>query len=235
MTFIINFVVSGIIRLNIHMGNIKNIIFDFGTVIINIDMLGVKRKLNELGIVNTEEVHTHLFENDVYFNLEIGAITPEQFRNEVRSRTKTALSDAQIDDAWNAIILDIPVERVRMLEKIRHNYRTFLLSNTNQIHFDFYNAYFANTFGYQGLASLFEKAYFSHEMKVRKPDPEIYRMVLSDAGLLPEETLFIDDMEINIHAATALGIRGYFLKEGEDMVTLFNDGKLTVKTLNLIQ
>ncbi|MBU2649770.1 MAG: HAD family phosphatase [Bacteroidetes bacterium] len=217
------------------MPDIKNIIFDFGTVIINIDMLGVKRKFMEMGVGNTDEIHEHLFENGVYFRFETGEISPDEFRNEIRAKVKTGVSNEEIDDAWNAIILDIPAERVRMLETIRHNYRTFLLSNTNQIHFDFYDAYFANTFGYQGLASLFEKAYFSHEMKVRKPDPEIYRMVLSDAGLLPEETLFIDDMEINIHAATALGMRGYFLKEGEEMVSLFNDGKLTVKTLNLIQ
>lgn len=217
------------------MPDIKNIIFDFGTVIINIDMYGVRNKFLEFGVDNPDDIYTHLFDNGIYFNLEIGAITPEQFRDEIRSKINVELSDDQIDEAWNAIILDIPQERVRMLEKVKENYRIFLLSNTNQIHFDFYNGYFADAFGYESLASLFEKAYFSHEMMVRKPDPAIYEMVLDDAGLIPEETMFIDDMLPNIEAASELGIRGYYLKEGEKMTSLFNDGKLTVKSLDALQ
>jgi len=208
--------------------NIKNIIFDFGGVIINIDTTRIVKMLTDNGIDNVDQVHMHLINNNIYNGLETGHVSAQQFRDEIRSRLKIHQSDQEIDDAWNAIILDIPPERVRLLEGIRENYSTYLLSNTNIIHFDYYNRYFADTFGYDHLAGIFEKAYFSHEMGLRKPDPEIFRKVLEDSRLNPEETLFIDDNEENVEAANSLGIKGYHLEDGTELNSLFKGNKLAI-------
>jgi putative hydrolase of the HAD superfamily len=210
------------------MQNIKNIIFDFGGVIINIDTNRLVQMLMAKGIDNIDQVHMHLVNNNIYNGLETGHVSPEQFRDAIRSHLKIPQTDKEIDDDWNAIILDIPAERVKLLENLRKNYNTFLLSNTNIIHFNHYNRYFSETFGYDGLADLFEKAYFSHEMGVRKPDPEIYKRVLEDSRLIPEETLFIDDNEDNIEAARALGILGYHLQEGTELTSIFQKDRLVV-------
>lgn len=210
------------------MENINNIIFDFGGVIINIDTYRLVQMLVSKGIDNIDQVHAHLVNNEIYNKFETGHVTAQQFRDEIRSQLSVKQTDEEIDHDWNAIILNIPEERVSLLEKIRDNYKIFLLSNTNIIHFDFYNRYFADTFAYNRLADMFEKAYFSHQMGLRKPDPAIYKEVLSDSGILPEETLFIDDNKDNVEAANALGIQGFHLQDGMELVSLFQDGKLAI-------
>ena len=210
------------------MHNIHNIIFDFGGVIINIDPNRIGTILTQKGVDNLLELHEHLFSKDIYKRLETGHVSPQQFRDEIKSILSINVSNEDIDEAWNAIILDIPPERVRLLESIRNNYNTYLLSNTNSIHFDFYNQYFARTFGYTGLSDLFEKAYFSHEMGLRKPNPEIFRVVLADAGLTPEKTLFIDDNAENVKVANDVGIQGHHLNDGTELTSLFKDDKLII-------
>lgn len=210
------------------MYKIHNIIFDFGGVIINIDPDRIGTVLAQKGVDNLLELHDHLFSKDIYKRLETGHVSPQQFRDEIKSVISIPVSDQDIDEAWNSIILDIPEERLRLLEAIKKNYRIYLLSNTNSIHFDFYNQYFARTFGYKGLSDLFEKAYFSHEMGLRKPNPEIFRVVLADAGLSPEETLFIDDNAENVKVANDVGIQGHHLNDGTELTSLFKDDKLII-------
>ncbi len=201
---------------------IKNIIFDFGKVIVNIDWERVSKELKARGVKNVDELHDYLVEENFYFDLETGEISPQTFRDAIRMFIGDHTPDHEIDAAWNSMILDIPEQRVKLLEKLKNKYRTFLLSNTNQIHFQHYNTYFASHYGYENLADIFEEAYFSHEMRLRKPDPEIYRVVLEKHGLKAGETLFIDDMVENIRSAGELGIVGHHLKEGQDIIDLFD-------------
>jgi putative hydrolase of the HAD superfamily len=210
------------------MTKVRNIIFDFGGVIINIDTSRVGKLLAAKGIDNLDNLHMHLLSNNIYFGLETGHVSEQKFRDEIKRIIGSGISDREIDDAWNAIILDIPPQRVRLLENIRKNYSTYLLSNTNIIHFNHYNRYFAETFGYGSLAELFEKAYFSHEMGLRKPDPNIYNVVLKDSGLNPGETLFIDDNKENVAAAIDQGILGYHLIDGKELTDLFIDDLLAI-------
>jgi putative hydrolase of the HAD superfamily len=211
------------------MEEIRNIIFDFGGVIINIDPERLVKALVQKGIDNVLEIHQYLVEKDVYNNLETGKITADQFRDAIRSQIKISQSDEEIDADWNSIILDIPESRVKLIEKLADHYNLYLLSNTNIIHYNFYNRYFSETYGYENLASLFKKAYFSHEMGVRKPDPEIYRIVLRDSKLVAEETMFIDDNKENIIAANEMGIKGFHLDGHMEIKDLFRDGRLCVK------
>jgi putative hydrolase of the HAD superfamily len=203
---------------------IRNILFDFGGVIIDIDPPSVIYELMKMGVTNGLELHQHLSGHDAYVRLEKNAISPDEFRNLIRDFTGLPLTDDMIDHAWNTIIKDIPQARVDLIKRLRKDYGVYLLSNTNAIHYDYYNLYVKKYFGYDRLEDLFDRAWYSYQMGLFKPDPEIFLRVLSEGNLVAEETLFIDDNAANVAAAEKVGLKGYHLKEGEDVVEIFEDG-----------
>lgn len=205
---------------------VKNIIFDYGGVILNIDPSLTLKALREAGIENPEALHQCITEKNLYYLLETGRIRPQEFRNGLKELINQPVTYQQLDDAWNALILDMPEERIRCIEEVGKNYRVFMLSNTNQIHYDRYRADLEKAYGYKTFSGLFEKAYFSHEIGHRKPAPEPYLHVLETHELKPEETLFIDDTLANVEAADKLGMTGLFLEEGVEIMDLFEEGKL---------
>lgn len=114
--------------------------------------------------------------------------------------------DEHIIDAWNTLLLDIPADRIELLQELNKNYRLFLLSNTSPIHIRKVNQILFETAGISDLNELFEKVYYSYELGCMKPDAIIYEKVLEDASILPEESLFLDDNADNIAGALAAGI-----------------------------
>lgn len=197
---------------------VKNIIFDFGGVIINIDYHLTALAFGKLGIDNFDQLFSQATQSDLFNNLETGAIPLSDFRNELRKIINLDITDEQLDNAWNAMLLDYPKHRLDFLLKIKKQYRTFLLSNTNKIHQDCYYASLYKQHGIVGLNNHFEKLYFSHEVGLRKPDAAIYQLVLDQNNLKPEETLFIDDSAQNLAIPQSLGIQVYHLTNGEDVV-----------------
>ena len=200
---------------------IKNIIFDFGGVICNIDHLIPERKFKELGIRNFDKMYSQAKQNNLFEDFEKNLISPKKFRNNIKSLIDRNISDEQIDEAWNSMILDIPKNKIDLLLKLKHQYRIFLLSNSNIIHYRVYINDFKAKSGLENFSDLFEKAWFSFDLQMRKPVKEIYEFVLKDANLKPEETLFIDDSIQNIKPAEELGIQCIFLKNGMDILNLF--------------
>ncbi len=200
--------------------SIKNIIFDLGGVILNIDPQRTVSEMQRLGIKNFHEIYSQLKQNEIFDKLEKGELDENEFVNIVRKFSGQDLDYQKVIEAWNCLLLDYPPGRIRLLDKLNQSkrFRTFLLSNTNQIHKETYTRTLQEQFGYEGLESLFEKAYFSHEINMRKPDPEIYEFVLKDSSLIPEETLFLDDSEINLKSARKLGIQTVHIN-GEVSVT----------------
>jgi putative hydrolase of the HAD superfamily len=192
---------------------IKNIIFDLGNVILNIDTNKSKEEFFKYGLKDFNQLYTLAAQSEIFDRLEIGVISPEEFFEEFRKITKTDLSNEIIRHCWNALILDYPKGRIKLLQTLKPRYRTFLLSNTNKIHYDFYTQDLVAEFDINGLESLFEKAYFSHEIGMKKPNPEIFKFVLNQSGLDPYETLFIDDNKHNVAAAEELGIKTIYLKD----------------------
>ncbi len=203
--------------------NIKNIIFDLGGVILNIDYHLTIDAFIKLGFENFDEVFTQAKQTGIFDQLDKGLVSPVEFRNGVRELAGKPFTDAQIDDAWNVLLLDFPVHRLKLLEQIRDQYRTFLLSNTNQIHCEVYTHDLHNVYGVKDLSHFFEKVYYSHQIHLRKPDKEAYQIILDQNNLTPEETLFIDDTEQHIEGAKLVGINTYHLKlkEGETIEGLF--------------
>jgi putative hydrolase of the HAD superfamily len=205
------------------MKNIRHIIFDLGGVIINIDPGAVKRKLITGGFGNVDLLDRHLHDQGFFHGIETGVVGPEGFRDAVRDFLGVPMDDKAIDEVWNAMILDIPPARIRFMTRLKSRYKLYLLSNTNAIHHSFYDAYFRDTFDYPGLGAFFTQTWYSFMMGVRKPDPEIFRMALSDGRIDASETAFIDDLEENTLAAASVGIHPCHLSPGREIMDLFDE------------
>ncbi len=204
---------------------IKNIIFDFGGVILNINYQLTANAFKEIGVDNFEKSYSQASQTHLFDNLEKGLISPKDFRDGIRNVSGKNLSDEHIDYAWNKIILDLPEKRVSLLKQLKNTYRTFLLSNTNKIHYDVYIVDLQK-FGHSSFNDIFEKAYFSYKIGMRKPDKEIFEFIQQEQQLIPEETLFIDDSIQHIEAAQKLGFATHHLTQKEDITDLFEDFKL---------
>jgi glucose-1-phosphatase len=198
---------------------IRNIIFDLGGVILNINPQLTVEEFRKLGWSDFYEEDNKSLARDLFYQLEQGSSSPELFRDKVREMVNKPVEDKAIDEAWSAMILDIPEERIKYLKELKKGYRIFLLSNTNEIHRLKFHKEFENEFGYS-FYDLFERNFYSHEMGLRKPNPEIYDRALKEAGILAEETLFIDDMEANTDAARSLGIKVLHIEPGKLMEVL---------------
>lgn len=199
---------------------IKNLLIDLGGVLINLDRQRCVENFKKLELPNVEK-HLDVYHQDgLFMQLEKGLITPADFRNGIRGMADKVVSDKQIDAAWNSFLVDIPSYKLDLLLKLREKYVVFLLSNTNEIHWKWIckNAFPYRTFK---VEDYFEKTYLSFEMKMAKPEPEIFKAVIEDAGITAEETFFIDDSAINCKVAQELGIATYTAKAGEDWSHLF--------------
>lgn len=185
---------------------IKNIIFDLGDVIIPIDLSAPIRNFAVLSGMSESEVESLWREHGLTLKYETGLIDDDGFRQHVRKLLKNdSWADEVIDTAWNTVLLNLPVERVHRIQELHGQYRLFLLSNTSAIHIDGVRKIFSQL-GQPSLEELFERVYYSYEVKMAKPSREIYEYVLTTSGLKAEETLFLDDNPHNIHSAAQLGI-----------------------------
>jgi len=194
---------------------IKNIIFDLGNVILSIDTKLSEKEFSRYGLTDFKAMYTLASQAEIFDRMEVGQISPEEFYKEFRAITESKLSDETIKNCWNTLILDYRPEVIVLLKKLKSRYRTFLLSNTNKIHYDYYTETLKHNFDVNGLESLLEKAYFSHEIGMKKPGEKVFNFVLSDAKIFPEETLFIDDNQENILTAQSLGIQTIWLRNND--------------------
>jgi glucose-1-phosphatase len=201
---------------------IKNVIFDLGAVIIDIDPELTFQAFAALTGKDLKEIHKEFIELKIFTNYELGEHNDQQFRDLVRKFFSPDLTDDQIDNAWNAMLLDIPAGRIKLIKKLVGNYRVFLLSNTNAIHFRKVEETLYKSTGDVSFADFMEKVYLSYELKLSKPDPEIYRHVLKDSRLNPKETLFIDDSIKNVEAASELGIKTIHLQPPDSILGCLN-------------
>lgn len=194
---------------------IKNIIFDLGGVIINLNLKATRDAFVQLGISNFDAIYSQKDQSGLFDALDRGHITPEGFREEIRKHIPREVSDAEIDAAWDAMLLDIPGDKLELLTNLKSKYRTFLLSNTNVIHVKNFSAELLRVHGSPDFTPYFEKCYYSCEIGMRKPDAEIFMHVLTENKLKAEETLFIDDSIQHVKGALACNIKAVQLMDGD--------------------
>ena len=201
---------------------IKNIIFDFGDIFINLNKEATLNALTKFGIREIDEKSMK-----IVYQYEEGKISTEDFVTFFSEKFKIAKEDLII--AWNAILLSFPEHRLQFLKELEESkrYRLFLLSNTNELHI----FWIQNDWGkelYTEFQNCFEKFYLSHEINFRKPNSEIYQFVLKENNLKASETFFIDDTKENTDAAEKLGIKTWNLISGEeDVVDLLTKKEFT--------
>ena len=206
------------------MKNIKNIIFDYGNVIFTIDFKRTQGAFTSLGVDNVESFYAHKGHHSIFDEFEKGEITADKFRNGIRIITnKPNLTNQQIDDTWNSLLIGVPAGNHELLQKVKQQYRTFLLSNINEIHLKHINNYLKTEFDLEGNDVFFEKIYYSHLVAKRKPNKDIFEQVLEENKLNPAETLFIDDSPQHLKTATDMGIQTYLMTYPDTIQSFFRD------------
>lgn len=193
------------------MNGINNIIFDLGGVLLDIDFQKTIDAFKKLGIENFEEMFSQINADELFEKLETGNITEPDFYSAIKCRTKTNITNAEIDGAWNALILKFRTESLQYLETLSKSYKLFLLSNTNIIHLQYFKQLFTEQTGKPLLDAYFIKAWYSNEVGLRKPGSEIFEFVLQEEKLIAGETLFIDDTLSNIETAQKMGFKTHHL------------------------
>lgn len=194
----------------------KNIIFDFGCVLVDLDK---QRCVEAFDAIGASEVSVYVDEcrqEDLFHNLEIGDIDVPTFCDEVRRKSPgCTATDEEICSAWNSLLTGIPQRRLQRIVELRERYRLFVLSNTNPIH---WAKAVSDYFPYQGMNTddYFERVFLSYEMHMVKPSKEIFIEVLTRAGIKAEETLFIDDSLANCLSAESVGIRTMHVTNGDE-------------------
>ncbi len=186
---------------------IKNIIFDWGGVLIHLDKGRCTEAFRKLGVEVSDELTNPYGQRADLMDFEKGVMTVAEFHDTVRRIYSPELTDEQIDGAWNALLLDIPTYKLDLLLELKQRYRLFLLSNTNAVHWEEGR----KRFDYRGhkAEDYFDRIFLSHEIHELKPSPEAFRKVAELAGIEPEETLFVDDLKASCESAEALGFHTY--------------------------
>jgi len=199
--------------------NFKNILFDLGGVILDINVQATLKLFYELGFPAELMQYPHSMTTDLFYNYETGKLDSEQFRNEIRRRAGIEMSDQTFDKAWNAMLVGIPVERVRLLRELSKRYKLYMLSNTSELHVKVFEKMFLDVAG-ESMHAVFKKIYYSHEIGWHKPDPEAWEYVIKDAAIIPGETLFLDDNIHNIKAAQEMGFQVIHIHERTNLLNL---------------
>lgn len=198
---------------------IKQIVFDLGNVLIDLDFDQVNRSFEELIGQDFNRLATSEETKNAFLQLELGHYSEESFINALQRQASKVPDGRKLINAWNSLLGTIPAKRLVMLDQLKDKgYDLYLLSNTNSIHIHWLNKYLKKEHGIEDFNQrFFTKSYYSHLLKMRKPDAEIYEYVLNDAFINRAETLFVDDNEENILSAQQVGINTIHHNSGRDI------------------
>ncbi|MBS1585764.1 MAG: HAD family phosphatase [Bacteroidetes bacterium] len=193
---------------------IRHIILDLGGVILNIDYQATAKAFTELGIRNFPELYSQAVQTSLFDDFETGKIDTPAFIAAMRQLAGIPLGEADIINAWNAMLLDFPLRRLQLLQQLQLHYDMVLLSNTNEIHEAAFNKILNERHGIPNIGVFFDKVYLSHRVGMRKPEVAIFRRILDDTGFDAAKTLFIDDSIQHIEGALKAGLKAIHLEPG---------------------
>jgi glucose-1-phosphatase len=203
------------------MQNIKNIIFDLGNVILNISYEATAEAFAALGVADFTSIFSKEAQNTMSDDIETGSVSEQDFLNYLLQLCRPGTTIAQVEYAWNAIILDFPIRRLQILQQLQLHYNLYLLSNTNCIHERCYNQLLLSQHGIPTIGVFFDKIYLSHKIGYRKPDPKAWQLIIDNHQLNPAETLFLDDSPQHIAMAKSLGLQTIHVVDGMNMEDVF--------------
>ena len=193
-----------------------------GGVLINLNKQACIDAYKALGYDRVEEFIGNYLQKGPFLDLESGQISPEQFRDAIRREIPRPVTDRQIDDAFIAFLVDMPDYTLDMLLQLKKRYQIFLLSNTNGIIMDYVRQHIFNRQG-RSMEHYFDRMFLSYQMGMVKPNPAIFEQVVAETGILPSETLFLDDSSQNTETAEKLGFNSFVVTQGEDFRYIFDE------------
>jgi len=202
---------------------IKNILFDLGGVLLNINYQNTLKAFKNLGLKNADLLYTQANQTSLFDAFEIGELSEDEFINEIKSLLPNNVSNKQVIEAWNAMLLDFPAHRFNLLKDLKNKYPLYLFSNTNSIHEKAFLKIIENTFKNETLENQFVGYHLSHHLNARKPHPESFQKVLEINKLKANETLFIDDSVQHIEGAKKAGLVAYLLNPNQDVTVLLTE------------
>lgn len=208
-----------------HNPSIKNLIFDLGGVILDLSVDQTMEQFSALSGLDKQKVKDLYASTPGFEEYEKGLMNDKDFRDFVRAVFSVQSSDEEIDTCWNAMLLGLPIGKLNLLQSLKKNFSVYLLSNTNNIHINYINQKMLPGITHNGnsLDTYFHRAYYSHVMKKRKPNADIFEQVLSENSLLAHETLFLDDNLPNIEGAKQLGIQTVHVVTPDLILNYFNE------------
>ncbi len=204
------------------LNGIRNVIFDLGGVLLNIDPKKTIEAFGKLGMEQLVGDKGLSYDHEIFYLMEQGKITSDEFRQGVLELLPIQVPFQEIDDAWTAMLLDFPTIRVKLLKNLRKDFKIYLFSNTNAIHVEKFHSIFRNQHGFE-VSTLFDKDFYSNEIGFRKPMPEAYQEIIRLSGINPAESLFIDDSLLNVESAIASGLKGFWLEPRQKVEEIFQE------------
>ncbi len=199
--------------------DIKNIIFDYGNVIFDINFSNAQKAFEALGVENVSHFFSHAGQHPLFDSFDRGLISRYDFFNGIRLAAKDyTLTDAAIQDAWNSLLLGVHAQNHEVLLEVKQHYKSFLLSNNNEIHYEWILEHLQSVHDLSGLDPFFEKMYLSHQVGIRKPDIAIFEKILKENDLSADETLFIDDSPQHLITAKELSIHTLLMDKSPSML-----------------
>ncbi len=205
------------------MNKIKNIIFDLGGVLLNINYSKTSDFFKKLGVDNFDAVYSQAKQTTLFDDFETGKISAEQFITQVKNLLRLKCTNEEIIDAWNAMLLDFPVDRMELLHNLKSKYNIVLLSNTNVIHKIAFCKILFKQYQLKGLDEVFNRTFYSHEIQLRKPNEDCFNFVLNTCNFNKNETVFFDDSEQHVNGAQLIGIKSYFVSKGKLITDYFDE------------
>lgn len=196
---------------------IKNIVFDLGGVIIDLDRQESVDRFVAMGIKEAPDMLNPYRQHGVFLESEDGSITADEFIEKLSEMSGAALSYDTVAHGWLGFLKKVSQPKLDYIESLRKEYNVYLLSNTNPFVMDFAKS---TNFCEAGkpITAYFDKIYASCEMKVAKPHKEIFELMIADSGMVPSETLFLDDGEANVKMGDSFGFHTYQPLDGEDWI-----------------
>jgi FMN phosphatase YigB (HAD superfamily) len=205
----------------VNLSGIKHLVFDLGGVIIDLDIPATFKAFEKISGTPMSKWIKGVHESPLFLDYEQGLLSDGEFRNGLRELCAAKVPDEILDNAWNAMLGAIPTHRLEKVRELGHSYQTFVLSNTNGIHIEAFNRILLESSRRTRLEDFFHKVYFSHVMKMRKPETEIYQKLLDENDLVPEEVLFLDDKPENLKGAEKLKIQTFLVPSPDSWLELF--------------
>ncbi|MGY6561925.1 MAG: HAD-IA family hydrolase [Luteibaculaceae bacterium] len=202
------------------MGKPENIILDLGGVLLNIDYSRTITAFNQLGVIDNNFFYSKEKQSPLFDSFEIGAITTEEFISILKKKLSIATNDDLIIDAWNAMLLDFPDRRWRLLAELNENFNLYLFSNTNEIHESAFNKIISNSFGSSSLDKWFKGYHLSHKFGYRKPNKQAFTKLLEINNLKAKDCIFVDDSAQHVEGAKLVGIKSFLLDKNEELEEL---------------